>query len=204
MKNKHWLILCATFLYIRGAQSQTEWELKKDKGGIKIYSRSAENSKFNELRAVFDLKGRPEKLKSILEDVPHYRDWVYSTKTSELIEQKDKNAFVYYAEVSAPWPVSNRDYYSETSIICDSVAGTLQIKSRNIPNRFPTRKHLVRVPFLNAEWSISRSADNTLHVEYQLRWDPGGSVPPWLVNLFASTGPYESFSLLKKKMTDNP
>ncbi|MBD0377821.1 MAG: lipid-binding protein, partial [Flavisolibacter sp.] len=37
---------------------------------------------------------------------------------------------------------------------------------------------------------------NTLNVDYTLQVNPGGQLPPWLVNMFADKGPYESFKKL--------
>jgi hypothetical protein len=31
-----------------------------------------------------------------------------------------------------------------------------------------------------------------LHIEYIFKVHPGGSLPPWMVNMFADKGPYES------------
>jgi len=51
------LILVASLFPGSIAFAQSSWELKKDKEGIRIYSRTAKDCKFNELRAVFDLSG---------------------------------------------------------------------------------------------------------------------------------------------------
>jgi hypothetical protein len=200
------MLLAASCLYAIQVRSQENWDLKREKDGIFIYTRSEKDSKFNELRAVFDLRGSLVQLRSILEDVQHYADWVYSTKTSSLIERKSgDDDFIYYAEVAAPWPVSNRDYYSETKIQLNAKSGTMQIESHNITNLYPPVHHLVRIPLLQAHWTIRELAGSMLHVEYELHWDPGGNVPPWLANMFSYNGPYQSFSQLKKKMAaSNP
>jgi hypothetical protein len=37
-------------------------------------------------------------------------------------------------------------------------------------------------------------------VQYELRVDPAGSLPAWLVNMLSSKGPYESFLNLKTQL----
>src|SRR5258708_303449 len=182
------------------AFAQSSWELKKDKDGIRIYSRTANDSKFNELRAVFDLSGNFGQIRSILEDVSHYKDWVYSTSSSRLMERRSDSEMVYYSEISVPWPLSNRDFCSDTRIWMDVGAGQLRISSRNLCDFTPLKDHLVRIPFLRAEWFISMPSPASLHVEYTLAWNPGGGIPAWVANLFCTTGPLKSFTELKKKM----
>src|SRR6202022_1284879 len=96
--------------------AQSPWELKKDKDNIRIYSRSVTGCKFNELKAVFDLPGTLSQLRSVLSDVINYKDWVYSTEFTKLIENRNDTEIVYYSRIGAPWPVSNRDFYSDTHI----------------------------------------------------------------------------------------
>ncbi|MBS1948889.1 MAG: hypothetical protein JST47_14090 [Bacteroidetes bacterium] len=185
--------------------SQPAWELKKDKDSIRIYTRSTEASKFNELKAVFNLRGNFEQLHSIIEDVPRYKDWVYACKTSMLVEKKNNDELVYYSEVSAPWPLSNRDFYSDTRIWMDSAKKQMRISSFNLVNRFKEKEHIVRVPFLKAEWTISTLGPSLMRIEYILDWNPGGNIPAWIANMFSTNAPYQSFSQLQRKMADlNP
>lgn len=194
-------VLLATFLLPTfNLFSQTPWELKKDKDNIRIYSRCVKDSKFNELKAVFDLPGNFIQLRSILEDVGNYKNWVYSTSSSTLIERRSESEIVYYSQVSAPWPLSNRDFYSDTRITLDSCNRLMRISSRNIDSLSPSKDHLVRIPYLRAEWIISILSPTIIHVEYTLAWNPGGSIPAWVANMFATTGPFQSFSQLKKRM----
>ncbi|HEX3934619.1 MAG TPA: hypothetical protein VHW43_08055, partial [Puia sp.] len=66
----------------------------------------------------------------------------------------------------------------------------------------PEKKGLVRIPRSMAVWNISQKSDKVIHVQYILQIDPGGCLPAWIANMFASKGPMESFGNLKKKMED--
>ena len=189
------LLACATH-----SMAQSAWNLKKDQNGILIYSRSLKDSKFNELRAVFDLTGTFDQLSSILNDVSNYKTWVYGTSSSTLIQRKSATEIVYYSQVSAPWPVSNRDFYSDTRIWIDSATHQMRLSSRNIDSFPHSKSHFVRMPFLRAEWIITATTTASLHVDYTLSWDPGGSIPAFIANSFSTSGPLQSFSELKRKM----
>ena len=179
--------------------AQSAWDLKKEENGILIYSRSVKDCRYKELRAVFDLPGTYDQLRSILNDVSNYKTWVYSTVASHLVERKSETEIVYYARISAPWPVYNRDFYSDTRIWIDSANHQMRLSSRSI-DQFPPTEHIVRISFLRSEWIITAPSPGTLHVEYTLSRDPGGDIPAFLANAFSPTGPVQSFSQLKRKM----
>jgi len=181
------------------AFAQSTWDLKKDENGILVYSRSVKDSKYKELKAVFDLPGTYDQLRFILNDVKNYKTWVYCTASSNLVERKSETEIVYYSRVSAPWPVSNRDFYSDTRIWMDSANHQMRLSSRNL-NQFPANDHIVRIPFLRSEWVITAPSPGILHVEYTLSWNPGGDIPAFLANAFSTTGPLQSFTQLKRKM----
>ena len=180
--------------------AQSAWDLKKEENGILVYSRSVKESKYRELKAVFDLPGTYDQLRNILNDVNNYKTWVCNTASSHLVERKSETEMIYYSRISAPWPVSNRDFYSDTRIWMDSAHHQMRLSSRSI-DQFPPTQNITRIAFLRSEWIITAPSPGTLHVEYTLSWDPGGSVPAFLANAFSATGPLQSFSQLKRKMT---
>jgi hypothetical protein len=49
---------------------------------------------------------------------------------------------------------------------------------------------------------VAAAGHDQISITYQLQVDPDGSLPAWIVNLFVSKGPYETFrnlsALLKK------
>jgi hypothetical protein len=197
---KPFFFFSAFFLAIAAHSfAQSAWELKKDQNGIRVYSRSVKESKYKELKAVFDMAGTYEQLRFILNDVTNYKTWVYSTVSSNLVERKSETEIIYYSRISAPWPVSNRDFYSDTRIWVDSANHQMRLSSRNI-DKFPLTGHIVRIPFLKSEWVITAPSPGALHVEYTLSWNPGGDIPAFLANAFCTTGPLQSFTQLKRKM----
>ena len=197
---KPFFLFAALFLaFTAHSFAQSAWDLKKEENGILIYSRSVKDSRYKELKAVFDLPGTYDQLRSILNDVNNYKTWVYSTVSSHLVERKSATEIIYYSRISAPWPVSNRDFYSDTRIWIDSANHQMRLSSRSI-DQFPPTEHIVRIAFLRSEWIITAPSPGTLHVEYTLSWDPGGDIPAFLANAFCTTGPLQSFTQLKRKM----
>ena len=66
----------------------------------------------------------------------------------------------------------------------------------------PEKKDLVRIPMSRGFWTATSQSDRKIHLQYIVVIDPGGSVPAWILNNFATKAPIETFSNLKKKMED--
>jgi hypothetical protein len=176
------------------------WALAKEKDGIKIYSRHSDHSKFNDLKIETDLTGSLSQISAILLDVEKYPEWAYATKTCSLVKKISDNELIYYSEIQTPWPVSNRDFYAHCKVILDSTSRSLKVISVGVKDYLPEKKDLVRIPSSKGTWNISAISDKTLHLEYVLEVNPGGSVPAWVLNLFGTKGPMETFINLKQKM----
>ncbi len=103
---------------------------------------------------------------------------------------------IYRTIIDAPWPLDSRELIVQFSTVVHDVDhASFYIKT--IPHELPVSDDLVRVPFSQARWDIVRS-NNSLYVTYSMNIDPGGYVPPFLVNRAMAEGPYQSFINLKK------
>lgn len=193
-------LFCLFFLLSSFDSPTDGWMLKDQKDGISVYSRHSEISKFNDIEVQMDLPGTAAQLKTILFDVEKYPQWAYCTKSAALIRKIGANELIYYSEISVPWPLSNRDFYADVVLSYDSVRQSTCVVSRGLRDFLPEKKGLVRIPRSTAVWNISQRSDRVIHVQYVLQIDPGGCLPAWMANMFATKGPLESFGNLKKKM----
>jgi len=193
------LFVCLLFSF-SSLLAQENWTLKRDKNGIKISSRNSRFSKFNDLKIEMDLTGTVSQLAEILLDVDRYSEWAYGTKTCTLIKRVSDYEVIYYSEFDVPWPASNRDLYADFKLSLDSASKSLKVISTGIRDYQPEKKNLVRVPMSSGIWNVTTISNRIIHLEYILAVNPGGSIPAWILNLFATRGPMETFERLKEKM----
>lgn len=189
------------FLSVHG-RSQYNWKLEKSKEGINVYTSEVKNSSFKVVRVDCTLTGTFAKLIAILTNVPGFHKWIYNNKQSKVLKKYSPYDFVYYSETSMPFPVSNRDVIIRMQIKTDSLPKFMTVSGSNQEDMIPSIPGLERIPYYRANWKITMPASNSLHIEYFLQVDPGGSLPAWLANSFAEKGPFNTFSnladLLKK------
>jgi hypothetical protein len=176
------------------------WTLEKEKDGIRISSRPADGSSFKDIRVEMDVPGNIEQLAEILLDIPGYTNWAYATKKSVLIRDLGPGKLIYYSEVEVPWPATNRYYYAQLELKKNPADHSMLLVSANLPEYTPVPKDLVKVPYSRGEWKVATISKKTIHIDYILQLNPGGSLPAWVLNLFSTKGPMETFENVKHKM----
>jgi hypothetical protein len=140
------------------------------------------------------------RLAAILLDVNNYTEWAYATRKSELIKKLGPDKLIYYSEIEVPWPATDRYFYAGFELKKDPAGRSMQVISSNMAYDGPVPKDLVKIPYSKGSWNVTQGSKKSIHVEYTLELDPGGSLPAWILNLFSSKGPLETFENIKKKM----
>jgi len=206
---KNFLLLLGLFTFLSGSLcSQTQWSLKKDKDGIKIYTGSLENSKFKTVKVECIVKSSLTQLATLLLNAESQPKWVFSTKSAYITRKISPSEIYYYAELNTPWPISIRDMVIDLAITQDPVTKIMTVHADNIDKIIPVKVGKIRVPITEATWTVIPLQENKIKIIYSIRIDPGGEVPAWMVNLFIIKIPYETFknltSLLQRSSSKEP
>jgi hypothetical protein len=176
--------------------AQTSWKLVKEKNGIKVFTASTEQSRFKSIRVQGMFDGTISKLLRIVTDVKGHPKWVYKAKNTQLVKQLNANELLYYTQSAMPWPVNDRDAVIHLTINSDVAHHVLKMNSSSEEAYIQKQKGVVRIPYMKASWYVTES-ENKINIDYTFQVDPGGTLPPWLVNLLADKGPYETFHNLE-------
>ena len=201
MKRRNCFFILPALVFIScTSMAQGGWAMKLNKEGIKVYTKDAAGSPIKAIKTECELETTIDVLTSVLLDVNDSKEWIYATKKATLLQQLSPTQVIYYSEIALPWPINNRDFIVQLSITQDSVSKTVKAESINKPGWLPRFKDIVRVEQAYAQWLITPMANGRLHVEYELQVDPGGCIPAWLVNMFATTGPFYTFQKLREQV----
>ncbi len=184
------------FLFAVNIEAQ-EWQLKKNKESIRVYTKTNPNSPFDLLKAECSINVEMDQLLNLIFDVSRHTAWVYNSVQSVLIKKNGAYDIIYYGETYAPWPVSNRDLVIHLTAITDSTTGICNITATSEPNLKPLVPGKIRIPRSVSRWKLIPINQKTINVVYTLDIDPGGSLPAWLVNFASVEGPYLSFLKMK-------
>lgn len=180
--------------------AQPDWKLKKDEDGIKIFTANTEQSNFKSVKVECTVNARLSQLIAFLMDVDKQHDWVYGNKFSQLIKKIEANEMIFYSEVSVPWPCTNRDYIAHITVN-QKTQQIVTIDSHAEPDLLPQKEGKVRVRSSVAHWDVTAVSKDLLRIVYTVQFDPSGSVPAWLTNIFVTKCPLQTFQKLREEVS---
>lgn len=176
------------------------WVLQKEEDSIRIYTAHTETSKIKSIKAEFTLHSTREALFEQLLRADLYHEWQFNTVESKILEHINHHEVVYYCEVEAPWPVSNRDLIIHLKVVDNPGSNEFVIQTRAESNRIPLKNGVVRVPHTRGDWHVKQVGPQMLKVSFEFQVDPGGYVPAWLVNLTCAQAPFQTFRNLMSRL----
>lgn len=182
------------------AMAQNDCVLKKDQDNIKVYSCKTKDSKFKTIYAKFELNASIDEYIAVVTDVDNYKEWHYRVVNPRLLDKVSNTELIYYTQISAPWPVSNRDLILRQKLALNTSTKALTVTLESIADYLPTVKNVVRVPASYSKITLTPIGNSKLKVEYFIEVDPGGQMPAWVVNLVSTQAPYETFKNLMDRL----
>jgi hypothetical protein len=192
-------ILMIGFCLASFSTAGQDWELKHEEEGIKVYTRPVENSDIKAVKVECTVEATLSQLTAVLLDIPASPEWIYSTKFCRVQKTISSSELIYHSEIDVPWPVSNRDFIVRVKFEQDSITRKLTVDGENLPQYLKAQEDVVRIMHTESNWTVT-PRNKYLDIVFTLHVNPGGSIPAWLINLFATRGPLETFRNLRSQV----
>jgi hypothetical protein len=192
MKISVTLFLIALYILPINAQS---WELRKNKDGIKIYTRVNSETQASEFKAEALMDIPLEKILSVLKDPTNYNKWMSDLKYAKTIKTVNDNKWYTYYIAEVPWPLEDRDLVYLINLKNEPGKITMSLNSN--PEFIPESKDYVRMKVAYGKWILTEKGENKTHVYYHLYAEPEIDVPLWIMNMFIVDGPFETLRDLR-------
>jgi len=195
----HKLLLVSLFFLLIQVDvfGQSDWKLSTEKDGVKIFTLKVPDSKFKAIKVECEIDATQSQLVALLMDVNTSAEWVYHTKSCEIIKQVSPSEIYYYSEVNLPWPASNRDFVAHLTVSQNPETKVVEIDGPAVNGMVPEKKGIVRINNSTGKWTITPDGLDKVKVEYTLHVEPGGNIPAWMANMFATEGPLQIFKKMK-------
>ncbi len=129
---------------------------------------------------------------TIFKDADNHSNWVFLSESAKIVKVIDDYNWKYYNYTDAPWPVSDRDYYTRVILHQNKIDYSVTITSVAIPDYAPEINGCVRISYIESIWVFNPIGNGSVHVSFELEVDPGGNIPAWLINLAVTKGPYNT------------
>lgn len=194
------IFLLFLFLLTCNFLSAQNWELKKDKGGIKVYVREQKDSDIKELKFTTYVNASMQTIASVLTHVEGYDIWSYGCYGSRVVKRISDSENYYYCKVDFPWPFDNRDLVLHSKIWQDKKSLALHSKSSSVHWMEKEHEEFVRIKKAEINWVFTPMENGRVRVDYSLNSDPGGNIPAWMINLAADQGPLKTMLKFKEML----
>ncbi len=188
------LLICF-FSYNSNAQV---WEKALDKNGIQVYTAPNANSKYDYTKSVMQINGTLQMVIDVLFNFEAYPKWVPYCIASKTVKRISDSEFVYHAILDVPF-VKDRDLViriKKKTIGLNSFI--LELSHDN--SMVAISNDYVRMPFYYGKYTITEKEKNILSITLENSYDPGGTVPSFLVNMSKADSPYKMFKSLRERI----
>jgi hypothetical protein len=165
------------------------WTLVSDKADIRVWQRPVEGTSLVEFRAEGTVEAGLPRVTQVMADTPRKAEWMPHLRLAKLLRETAPTDRLEYQRTSAPWPVKDRDFVFQVRVTTDSGAKTLSIRMDSIEDPLmPEQRGAVRGSMTGGLELAAEGAERT-RVTLEVRADPRGRLPGWIVNLFQRQWP---------------
>lgn len=179
----------------------SDWNLKKEKDGIQVYTRKVEGSSFEEFKAIVFLENTniPDIL-DVLFDVNGYTKLFPDCFEAANIEKYGEYHQIHYTVTKGPWPVDDRDGVYEMKAEIAKNGEEAQVKLFTRSDKVELKKNRVRLKNGTGSWKLEKSEDQRIKVQFQFHGEAGGGVPAWIANTFIVSYPFGTLENLRHRL----
>jgi len=169
--------------------SGQEWNFIKEKDGIKIYTRSEENSEVKSFKGVADFQTTMEKMSKLIGRIESFEWWDEDVTEIKVLDYKEEEFIRYYVVYDVPWPLADRDLCAEAKITNDPVTGRRMVRATALNGVVPEKPDKVRIKNYWQQWVMEPMGNGMVHVVLEGSVDPAGHIPTWIVNMVITDTP---------------
>lgn len=181
-----------------------EWELARDRKGIKVWTREELGYPIRAFKAVTVVESSLTALVTLIMDTDRVDQWAYRVMRIEVLARDDDaGTFVIRTETDFPWPLSNRDVVLVGKVSQDERSRVVTIRSRSsAPGQYPLHPDFLRMPDMVGDWIFRPLSGGRVEVTMIGRANPSGNIPFGVVNLIIHETPYLTLLGLRELISD--
>ena len=183
--------------YHLSAQNNS-WKFRHDQNGIQVFTRKDSTSNIVEIKFRTEVKASLNAVVAMACDIPNLKNWSYRLKESYQLKEVSETEGYLYMYSDFPFPFSDRDMIVHYIMKQDPNTKQVTFVSKSVYNAIPEKDGVVRIKTIESKWIYTPLPNGVVRLEYQLKSDPGGNIPNWLINLAADDGPLKSIAHLKE------
>ena len=173
-----------------------EWDLKRDKDGITVYTGNIDGSKLKAVKSEMRIAAPMNALIGLVRDAAACPEWADLCKKAEHVEVMSETEMYVYTLNDLPWPVSDRDAVAHVLWARNPETGVVTMVATVDPDKVPKTK-AVRIPYGVTQWTFVPHENDEITVVSNAHVDPGGATPAWLTNRLLVDSPFTTMQKMR-------
>lgn len=201
--DKPWVFVTASLLglclctSLAGAEDGPPWQKVRARDGITSYRRERPGQALAGFRAQLSFTADMWTVLAVLEDVDRASEWTAHCLEMRKLRGVSHRDMLVYALTDAPWPVRDRDVV--TRVVTNVLGPRDVVIEIHAVEHLPAKSGVVRIPALDARYTLHQREDGQLDLEYAIEADPGGTLPDWLKNLVGRDLAHDTLHRLRER-----
>ena len=174
------------------------WQLRLERNGVRVWTQPVPGYQVDAYKAQSNLDIPIDKIFAFLSDVEGFKNWVSGVKGVKILE-RDGSGTLYYITISTPF-AQDRDYVGRITVEPPGSDGWATVRHESVPDIVPEKAGTIRVADYHETWKLVKLDAKRTAVSMEAFFDPGGQLPPAVVNWFVSEAPYKVFETMRKRL----
>lgn len=177
------------------AVGEHSWELRRDRDGIQVYTRSVAGSPYDAVRTTTRMTDvRLSSLVALIEDAEACPDWADRCAESYLVERLSDTESLVYTHNDMPFPVKDRDVLAQVEWTQDPATLEVEMNSTATVGKMEEVRGRLRLTQAMASWNFAPQADGSVLISNEAHINPGSALPGWVTNMLLIDAPFETMA----------
>lgn len=188
------LLVSYSFMQVTQARAaEEEWDLRRDRDSIQVYSRAVEGSAYAEVKTTTTLENVSlASLVALIEDAEACPTWADKCAESYVFERISETESYVYTHNDMPFPVKDRDVLAHVQWSQDSGSLMVTMISVAVSGMLDEIRGRLRLTQANASWTFLPLASGSVEVSNTAHINPGSNLPGWVTNMLLVDTPFET------------
>lgn len=203
VKNIFHIWCVAGLLVTTGLAAESEWEQKRDRDGIQVFTRNVEGSPYDAVRSTTIVDNvRLSALVALIEDAEACPNWADRCAESYVVERVSDAESYVYTHNDMPFPVKDRDVIAHVVWTQDADSLAVEMNSEAVAGKMEEVSGRLRLQNANAKWRFEPLENGQVRIISEAHIDPGSSLPGWVTNMLLVDTPYETMKSLVAEVSN--
>lgn len=178
----------------------SKWKLIEVANGVSTFEKISNGGELVAFRGEILIQAPLKKVATILVNQSLQKQWVDAYVEGKNVSEKSEFEYVQYSQTKVPWPFQNRDFVFNAYAKIDTDPHTMLLAMNSIEDpAMPPREGVVRGDILQSYYYLKEMSGVTAtRLVVEMKVDPKGAIPLWLVNLSQKRWPHNTLYAIKK------